>query len=293
MVATTSIIGDVVGAVAGDAVDLTVLMNAGQDPHSYSPSASDLTTVASADVIFVNGWDLEEGLIGDLETISEQTPLVPISAGIEPLPFGEGGHHHDEEEAAAGEEHAGEEAHDHGAVDPHTWFSVANVRQWVENARTSLSRLDPANAATYEQNAAAYLAQLDELDAYVRETAGAIPPERRVLVTNHDNLGYFARDYGFEVLGAVIPSSSSLAEPSASDLTDLIGAMRAEGVCSLFSETTVSDRLAQTVGAELGDCSEVRVLQLYTDALGPAGSGADSYIGLMRTNVETIATGLQ
>lgn len=294
VVATTSIMGDVVAQVGGDAIDLTVLMGPGQDPHSYEPGAQDLTAVAEADVVFVNGWDLEEALAADLESIGEESLIVPISANIAPLAIGEDEHEHEGEEAEHEEEDEHEEGeHHHSGADPHVWFSIHNVEQWVENVEHVLSDLDPANAATYEANAAAYAESLEELETYAETQLDSIPAENRFLVTNHDAFGYFAQEYGFTVLGTVIPSISTLAEPSASDLTDLIGAMEEHNVCTIFTETTVNDALAQTVASELSNCDAVQVLRLYTGAIGPEGSGADSYIGMFRTNVDAIAAGLQ
>jgi len=286
-VATTTIIGDVVAQVGGNTIELTTLIAAGQDSHSYEPATQDLTAVAEADVIFVNGWNLEERLIDNLESIREDAPLVPVSANIIPLELGEHAH----EEEVGHEEEAGEE-HSHGAADPHAWFSIKNVKQWVENIEHMLTALDPANAALYQSNAGAYLDQLAELERYTETKLADIPAGNRVLVTNHDSLGYFAREYNFEVLGTVIPGVSTLAEPSASDLAELIETMREHGVCTIFTETSVSDNLAQTVAAELKNCERVQVLSLYTESVGPAGSGADSYIGMFRSNVDTIMQGL-
>jgi ABC-type Zn uptake system ZnuABC Zn-binding protein ZnuA len=292
VVATTSIIGDVVAQVGGEAIDLTVLMEAGQDPHSYEPAARDLTAVAGANVIFINGWDLEQGLVDDLANIGEDSLVVPISANISPRAFAEDLHEGEAHEGEAAEEGADHE-HEHSGADPHVWFSVHNVEQWAENVEHILSDLDPANAAVYAANAAAYVEALEELEAYAEAQLANIPAENRFLVTNHDAFGYFAEEYGFTVLGTVIPSMSTVAEPSASDLTELISAMAEHGVCTLFTETTVNDALAQTVAGELSGCDEVQVLKLYTGAIGPAGSGADSYIGMFRANVAAIVAGLQ
>jgi len=270
VLATTGLIGDVGGQVGGAAIELTTLMGPGQDPHSYQPGAADLSAAADADVIFVNGWDLEEGLVDDLATIGGA--VAPISAGIAPRPL------------------AGEEGN---APDPHVWQSVPNVYRWVENVRDVLSAADPANAATYAVNAAAYRTELEALEAEVRAQTASIPAERRVLVTNHDTFGYFADAYGFRVLGSVVPGASTLAEPTAANLAELARVMADEGVCSLFIETTVSDQLARTLGEELSECETVRVLTLYSDALGPPASGADSYIGMMRANVTTLVEALQ
>ncbi|MCP4168990.1 MAG: zinc ABC transporter substrate-binding protein [Chloroflexi bacterium] len=283
IVTTTSIIGDVVAQVGGDAIELTTLMGAGQDPHSYQPAARDLTAVSRADVIFVNGWDLEEGLVQELEEVGEGVPVVAISANITPLAMGEDEH----------EQGGTERGHDHSGVNPHVWFSINNVEQWVENTEHVFSDLDPANAETYESNATAYLAELDALQAYVASQLAGIPPENRFLVTNHDALGYFVQEYDFALLGTVIPGVSTLAEPSAGDLAGLIEAMKEHGMCTIFSESTVSDSLAQTVAAELNGCDKVQVLPLYTGAIGAAGSGADSYIGMFRANVDAIVAGLR
>jgi zinc/manganese transport system substrate-binding protein len=288
VIATTSIIGDVVGRIGGDAIELATLMGPGQDPHSYQPGAADLTAVARADTIFINGWNLEEGLLDDLANIGEGIPLVPVNAGIEPLAFDEDEHEGEEHEAEDMED-----GHDHGGADPHTWQSVQNVMKWVENVSTTLSALDPSNSALYSANAEDYLVELEELDDYLRNELGTIPDARRVLVTNHDTFGYFAGAYGFEVLGTVIPGASTLAEPTAGALAALIQAMAEEEICALFTETTVSDRLAQTVSAELSGCEDVRVVKLFTDALGPAGSDADSYTGMMRANVDAIVAALR
>ena len=283
VIASTSIIGDVVAQVGGNAIALTTLMTAGQDPHSYEPGAQTLTAVAQADVIFINGWNLEASLVHDLETIGEDVPVVAISAHIEPLTSGE------EDE----DEHEDEEEHEHGGSDPHVWFDIQNVVQWAENAAQVLAELDPANADVYQANATAYKAELADLEAYVQEQLASLPAENRVLVTNHDSFGYFAQAYDFEILGTVVPGSSTIAEPSAADLTALIGTMEEHGVCTIFTETTVSDSLSQTVAAELDECESVQVVPLYTGAVGPAGSGAESYIDMFRTNIEAIVAGLK
>jgi ABC-type Zn uptake system ZnuABC Zn-binding protein ZnuA len=279
VVATTSIIGDIVGRIGGDAIELTVLMGPDVDPHSYQASAAELTAVADAHVIFINGWDLEEGLIRDLENIGEGVPMVPVSAYIDPLEF-------DDDHG-----HSQDDGHDHD-IDPHTWFNPHLVEQWVENIEHALHDLDPANEELYEANAEAYLVELEELIEYFETRLAEIPAERRKLVTNHDTFGHFARAYGFSIVGTIIPSVSTVAEPSARDLAQLVDAMEAEGVCTIFTETVANERLAQAVAAELSGCAEVQILRLFTDALGGPGSGAETYLDMMRVNIDTIVAGL-
>lgn len=273
VIATTSIIGDVVAQVGGDAIQLTTLMGLGQDPHSYEPGARQLTAVSTTHLILVNGWDLEEALVQNLAEIGEGVPLAAISANIVPLKFGE------DEQKRSG-------------IDPHVWFSIDNVKQWVENVEQLLSDLDPANAEAYQSNAATYLTELEALEEYADAQLAQIPEDRRFLVTNHDSFGYFANEYNFTVLGTVIPGQSTVAEPSASDLTSLIAEMEAHNLCVIFTETAVNDSLTQTVAEELDGCEEVQVLPLYIGTLGPAGSGADSYIGMFRANVDMIVAGV-
>jgi ABC-type Zn uptake system ZnuABC Zn-binding protein ZnuA len=284
VVATTSIIGDVVAQVGGETIDLTVLMLQGQDPHSFQPKAADMAAAAEADVIFVNGWDLEEGLLSNLASAAGDIPMVPVSANIQPLPFG--GHEHDDEN----EDHAADEM---GAPDPHTWLDPRLVVQWVANIEQSLQVLDPDHAAEYASRAAGYREDLQQLvDDYDR-LLDQLPAERRKLVTNHDALGYFAAAYNFTVIGTVIPGASTIAEPSAGTIVALAQLMSQESVCTIFVETTVNDQLARSVAAEVSNCPAIQVLTLYTGALGPPGSGAESYIGMMRANIEAIIDGLQ
>ena len=293
VVATTSIVGDVVAQVGGDTIDLTVLLALGEDPHAYQPSAQDLATAAQAHLIFVNGFDLEENSLQDLESAAEGVPIVPVSAGIEPLDgkaHGDDEEHKDEEHEDEGEEHQEEhedEEHDH-VQDPHVWFNTSHVETWTHNIEQLLSALDPANAETYTSNAKAYEEELEALDEFVRETLNTIPEENRKLVTNHDSFGYLAEEYGLEIIGTVIPNLSTNAEPSASDLSQLIETIKQEQVPAIFIDSGVSNEFAQVVVDETG----VALFALYSGALGAVGSGADSYLDMMRTNVERIEEGL-
>jgi zinc/manganese transport system substrate-binding protein/manganese/iron transport system substrate-binding protein len=280
-VATTGLVGDVVANVAGDAIWLTTLMKPGQDPHSFQPIPRDLAAIEQAHVVFINGFHLEEGLEATIDaTVSRGRPVVALSAGI--TPRGTSEVHEGSTSTIAGA------AQEHVASDPHVWFDPANVKIWVQNVAASLSALDPTNAATYQANAAAYVRQLDELNTFIQAQVARIPAERRKLVTDHDAFGYFADRYGFRVIGAVIPALSTTAEPSAGDLADLIAKIRAEQVPAVFISSQTNARLPDLVAAETG----AQVLRLYTGELGPPGSGAETYIGMMRLDVETLVKGL-
>ena len=191
VVASTSIVGDVVAQVGGDAIELHVLMAAGQDPHSYEPTARDIANVEQAHVIFVNGFDLEQTLLTTLRTTGASVPIIAVSEGIEPIPAGE------HEEGEHGEEH------EHGEFDPHVWLNPLNVVIWAENIAGALAEIDPANAETYHRNAAAYAEELRALDAEIEAAIARIPHEQRRIVSNHHALAYFAKRYDIMVVGTV------------------------------------------------------------------------------------------
>lgn len=266
VVATTSIIRDVVANIAGDTIDLVVLIGRNKDPHSYEPTPQDFVALEEADVIFVNGWHLEEQ-IADVVDESFEQKAVAISAEISPRQF------------------------DSHATDPHVWFSIHNVEQWAQNVEQILSQLDPENATIYAENLATYEGELESLMQEVDTLLTELPTEKRKLVTNHDAFGYFADEYDFEVVGTVIPSFSTSAEPSATDLANLVEVMEREGVCTVFGEVSQNEVLAETISAELTHCDTVQLLSLYTGAIGDGE--ADSYIGIYRANVKTIVEGLR
>jgi ABC-type Zn uptake system ZnuABC Zn-binding protein ZnuA len=190
---------------------------------------------------------------------------------------------HEEESAAEGEH-----VHEAGSCDPHVWTDIRNVMLWTLMARDTLSAADPANAATYAANAQAYLAQLQALDGEVSVLLQTLPQEARVLVTNHETLGYLAARYRFEVVGTVIPGGGTAAEPSAEEIVALIETIQDYNVRAIFSENTVSDALAQQLADEAG----VTVYQLYSDSLTGADGDASSYLDYMRFNVTTIVQAL-
>lgn len=274
--ATTSILGNIVAQIGGDQITLFTLMPPGIDPHSYTPTPQDLRTLSDVDLIFINGLHMEEGF----EELLNDTgaPQVPVNVTVELLAGAEHA-----EEASAGKEH------DHGPNDPHTWQSVANVMQWVTIIEQSLSTVDPANTEHYHAAAEAYQAELTALESEIRAKIETIPLDKRKLVTDHESFNYFAHAYGFTVIGAIIPSLSSMAESSAQDLAALQDQISAEGVRAIFVGTTVNPNMAEQLANDL----DIAVVPLYSDALSASDGPTATYLDFMRYNVDAIVTALQ
>ncbi|MCX7855831.1 MAG: metal ABC transporter substrate-binding protein [Anaerolineae bacterium] len=276
VVATTTIVGDVVAQVGGDAIQLVVLVPIGADAHTYEPRPSDLAVLSGAHVLFINGLGLEAFLERTLSSVGN-IPVVSVSEGIQPRPL-----------EAHGHEEGHESENEHEEVDPHVWTDVRNVMVWVENIQRALSTLDPGNASRYAANAAAYRKELEALDAWILEQVAQVPPQNRKLVTNHPTFGYFADRYGFEQMATVYPLSPA-SEPSAREIAELEETIRQFGIPAVFAETTVNPKLAEQVARDTG----VRLVTLYTHSLGGPGSGAESYIAMMRYNVVAIVDALK
>jgi len=285
IVVTTNILGDVVREVVGDAADVEVIMPLGADPHEFSASARQAEAMEDADLLVVNGEGFEEGLHEIVEQAEDNgVEVFAFTDHVELLPFEE---HAEEEGDAEAEEHAEEEEH---GGDPHVWTDPTNIRTAVEALRPVLNELEGIDQAAIDEQTDAYLAELATLDSEIEAQLAAIPAERRVLVTNHDVFGYFAQRYGFEVVGVVIPGGTTLAEPSSAELEDLRAVIESRQVPAIFAETTDSTRLADALAEEVGD---VEVVTLFTESLGDEGSGAETYVGLMRTDAGLIADALQ
>ncbi len=319
VVATSNIVADWVRNVGGDRVEVTSLLPIGGDPHTYQPGARDVANIVDADLVLTVGLGLEGAWLEELihNASADESRIVALGDFVDPIPFTEmGGHHeehedeehddHDEEhedeehedeehedddhdeEHEDEEDHEDEHDHDHGPLDPHFWFDPNRVKDSVIDIATRLSIMDPAGAGTYTTNATAYVAQLEELHAWTEQQVAAIPAENRILVTSHDSLSYFAVVYGFEVVGTVIPGGTTETESSAEQLAELIEIVEHEGVPAIFGETTVSERIARSVADETG----AGFYSLYSGSLGAAGSGADTYITMVRSNVELIVQAL-
>lgn len=198
-------------------------------------------------------------------------------------------HGHDDDAHDEDEDEHGHDDHAHGEFDPHFWFDPIRVKVAVNELAERLAEEDPAGAALYADNAAAYNAELDELHAWIEEQVAQIPAERRALVTSHDSFSYFAERYGFEVVGTVIPGLTTEREPSAQEIAGLVDTIRDLGVRAIFAETTVGDAITQSVARETG----ASIATLYTGSLGAPGSGADTYIGMARANTLAIVEALR
>ena len=286
VVASFSLLGDLVKNVGGDAVAVTTLVGPGVDAHTFDPAPADLVTLESADVVFEIGLGFEPWLDGFFESTEPQGVRVVVTEGIEPRRADEE-HEGDEDE---GEEHEGEE-HEHGEFDPHVWHDVANAMVIVGNIRDALMAADPANAATYEANAETTLADLEALDAWVREQVNTVPEDRRKLVTSHDTFGYFADAYGFTVLGTALGSLSTEAgDPSAREIATLVTEIEDAGVPAIFAENVSNPDLMASIAQEAG---VVLAPPLYSDALGAPGTAGETYEGMIRANVARIVDALK
>ena len=299
VVATYSILGDMVQNVGGDLIDLTVLVGAGSDPHVYEPVPADNVTLSQATLIFENGQEFETWLDRLYTASGSEATRVDVSEGIDLIRVED---HDDDHDADHDTDHDADHDHDHdadhdhghghthGEYDPHIWHSVANARIMVQNITAALVAADPDNAATYEANATAYLAELDELEVFIQQEVAQLPAERRKLVTSHDTFAYFARDYGFEVVGTALGITTEAADPAAGEIAALVDEIQAAGVPAIFGENIANPRLmemiAQEAGVKLGPT-------LFTGALGEPGSGGETYMDMMRYNVTAIVTALQ
>lgn len=284
VVATTSILGDVATTVVSGEGQVQALMGVGTDPHDFSPSARQAASLRSADLVIVNGLGLEASMDDVIESAAaEGANILEVAEMVDPIPFGEEEEGEHEEE---GPDH-GEEGHVHDE-DPHFWMDPLRVAEAVDLIAGELAAIAPDGG--WAERAASYRAELEALHEEIAARLETIPEDRRKLVTNHEALGYFADRYGFEVVATVVPGGDTLANPSASDLAELVDTLRREDVRVIFAETTAPTDLAEAVAAELGEA--VEVIELYTGSLGEEGSQADTYLGMMRENASLIAEGL-
>jgi zinc/manganese transport system substrate-binding protein len=270
---STNILADVVGVLAGDDVEVLDLMPRGADPHSFGLSAAQAAQVESAHLVVTNGLGLEEGLVARLEALATTgVPIVEIGPFLEPIPYGD-------DVAAQGP-----------SIDPHVWTDPIRMITAVEVLADLLTELQPSAADRIAARAETYAAALRELHSWIEEELDVVPFERRRLVTNHHVFGYFADRYGFEVVGAIIPSGTTLASPSAADLAGLATQIRAAGVSTIFAESSQPTRLAEVLASEVE--LDVQVVTLFTESLGPIEGEAGTYLDMMRFNARAIVASL-
>lgn len=253
-------------------------------PHlATANGAVFITDSVGGEVLQLDGHDLEVVAHWDVDGAPTKIAFVGILDG-------DGGHDdHDEHEDGHMETEDAHHDHDHGPLDPHFWFDPPRVKLAVDEIAARLSALDPQSAGAYYANAAAYFNELDALHAWTQQHVEQVRPERRLLITSHDSLSYFAKLYGFEVVGLVIPSLSTHVEPSAEHIAGLIETVHEHDVPAVFGETTVDQKIVEALARETG----AEIVQLYSGSLGEEGSGADTYLGMVQTNVERIVEALK
>ena len=261
---TTTILADITRNVVGDRFTVQALVPAGSDPHSYQSVPQDVTKINKSKVLVIHGADYEKFLQPLLENAGAKEHVIDVSTGVRLLS-------------------------NEDSTDPHLWLDPNNVIAYTENIREGLKQFDPNGAEIYDANASAYIDKLTELDAWINGQVAQIEPQRRVLVTNHESFGYFAERYGFRVVGAVIPSFSTDASPSAQQMADLIEQIQLHQAPAIFLDASDNPDLANQIAAETG----VKVVtDLHLESL-TNGAPAGTYIDMMRDNVTKIVQALQ
>jgi ABC-type Zn uptake system ZnuABC Zn-binding protein ZnuA len=269
ILATTSFLADLAQNVAGDRLQVQTLIPLGMDPHEYEPTPQDVARLSNSQVLIVNGIGYEFWLQKTLDGVGGSRQIITATAGMTPL-----------------SDPSGTEA----AGDPHMWLDVSKTVKYVENIRDGLTLADPAGKDAYAQNANAYIVKLNQLDQWIKDQVSQIPADKRLLVTNHDALGYFSKAYGFTVVGTVIPSVTTDASPSAQQMTDLIQLIKSSGAPAIFVETGVNTQLADQIGLE----THIKVVtDLYLETLSAANGPAPDYIDMMKYDVTQIVDSLK
>ncbi len=261
-VATTTHVADLVRSVAGERVDVRQFLTPGADPHAYEPRPSDAQAVADAAVVFESGGDVDDWLGGVIENAGGNAEVVTLLEQVEPV--------------------ADEDA------DPHWWQDPRNAIAAVEVIASALAEADPVGAEAYRLGARRYIERLKRLDEEIARCMDAVPAADRKLVTTHDSYGYFAERYDVEILGALIPSRSSQAQPSAGETAELIDQIESEEIEAIFPESAIDPALEEAVADETG---AVVGGALWADSLGPEGSGAETYVEALAADAEALAEG--
>jgi zinc/manganese transport system substrate-binding protein len=265
VVATTTQVADFVRNVGGRRVDVHQILKPNADPHEYEPRPSDVKSVADAQLVVRSGGDVDDWLQEVIDNAGADVPVLTLS------------------------EHVRTRKDDAGDVDPHWWQDPRNAELAVQAIHGALASADPAGAAAYRRNAARYLDRLRRLDRQTAACIDRIPRRLRKLVTTHDALGYYAARYGLEVIGAVIPSLSTQAQPSAGDIQRLVDQIERTGVKAIYPESSINPKLEQAIARESGATTGA---PLWADTLGPEGSTGATYIDSIAANTAAIVDGL-
>ncbi len=270
--ATVGMVGAIAQAVAGDKGDVTFVIGAGVDPHVYNPTRSDVATLLRSDIIFYAGLLLEGQMADVLVKVSRKRPVYAVTELLKPEYL-----IHDPES---------------GHSDPHVWMDVSGWMKAVEVVADALAAFDPANAAAYRANAAAYLKQLKRLDDYARQAMASIPEEQRVLVTAHDAFGYMGRAYNIEVMG--IQGLSTESEAGLKDINRIVDELVRRKIPAVFVESSVSDKNVRAlIEGTASRGHKVKIGgELFSDAMGPSGTYEGTYIGMIDHNVTVIVRAL-
>ncbi|MGB5443976.1 MAG: zinc ABC transporter substrate-binding protein, partial [Psychromonas sp.] len=316
VVASFSILGDLVSEVGGDHVDITTLVKANGDAHVYSPTPKDALAVRKAKLLLVNGLNFEGWMPRFLESAHFQGTTIVVSDGIDVIKSGGDQHgdhdehqehadhddhheehadhdqaHHEDADHEEHEEHADHDQHadkhDHGGVDPHAWTSIINVKTYIKNIAAGLSQVDPENSKDYQQNAQAYLQKLDKLEIKLHAQIDTIPLSQRVVITPHNAFRYFGRDFKMEFMAPQGTSTES--EASASDMAAIIKQIRKNKVSAVFMENVADNRMVQQISQE----TDAKIGgELFSGSLSDKQGPAPTYLKMMEYNVNTIVFAL-
>ena len=304
VVVTTTILGSVVGDIltcaTGDDSSMTVLMPLGADPHDFQASSAQVAMMAESQLVVANGEGLEEGVLDAIDGVeADGVTVLRVASLVDPLPFGDapaGGegdshsHENEHDSHAEEEQHSDDEdhaEHEHGEFDPHFWFDMERMALAAELIGDALAGGGDETMASCGTETAAEIRSVDE---QVSAILASVPEDQRVLVTDHDALGYLAERYDYDVVGVVIPGGSTLGDPNSRELAELVSTIEDQQVRALFGDAAVSPDLLLTLSEEVGGAIEV--VELFVGSLGGPGSGAESYLEMMMTNATRIATAL-
>lgn len=266
VVVTTNILGDIVDAAAGDLVEVEVIMPAGAEPHDFAPSARQAEAMENADLLVVNGAGFEAGMLDVIDNVEGTGTAVFTFA----------------------------DAVDLIDADPHLWTDPSRIADGLDALEAELAAVEGVDVDALAEAVDAYRTELAALDTSIEETVAEVPTERRVLVTNHEVFEYFADRYGFEVVGAVIPSTTTAAEPAAAEIEALAALIEENRIPAIFGETTQSTQIAQAIADQVEGASgdDVAIVELFSESLGDEDSGAATYLEMMQTNADLIADAL-